>query len=266
MSYAEDAAYELRGADRPELVIALHGLTADHAQPVRLLDGLDDRLGVLAPDLRGHGGTGFAGDPDDFRPMVVARDVIDLVRRLGLAPLRIRVMGISMGATVALELVRSGALPIDAAVYVRPAHGSERPAQLKVNSVIARLLRDDPGTALDRLLETPEYRAVAAVSERHAASLRGKAAAAGAARRAALLEHGAWTAFPPRTVDPRGAATLVVAAENDPLHPVVVAREWASRLPGARLEVVPAGDDATQVAAVGDRVRAFLESPGGDPA
>jgi len=265
MRYTDDAAYELRGADRPELVVALHGLTGDRTQPLALLDGLAERIGVLAPDLRGHGRTRFAGRPDEFRPMVVARDVVDLIRRLGLAPQRIRVVGISMGATVALELVRSGALPIDGAVYVRPAHGEGAPRQLAVNHVIARLLRDDPATAAERLLATDAYRAVARVSERHAASLRRKADPADAARRAVLLEEGSWIAFPPGADDRFGAPALVLAAERDPLHPVEMAELWADRLPDARLEVVPVrGGDAAQAAIIGERVRAFVEHPGGD--
>ncbi len=263
MSHA-DEGYELRGPDRPELVVALHGLTADRTQPLALLRGLDERWGVLAPDLRGHGAAGAVGRPQDFRPTVVARDVIDLVRRVRPDAERIGIVGISLGATVALEVVRSGALPVAAAVYVRPAHGADAPLQLEVNHVIARLLREDPVTAARRLQETDDYRAVAAVSERHAASLRRKAAADDAARRAVVLEEGSWIAFPPAASERPGTATLILAAERDPLHPVEIARLWAQRLPGAELAVVPAeGGDAAQAEAIGERVRDFLGAPGG---
>jgi pimeloyl-ACP methyl ester carboxylesterase len=267
MGYAQQAVYELRDADRPELVIALHGLTADHRQPLALLDGpggpggADGRFAVLAPDLRGHGDTRFTGAPAAFRPADLAGDVLDLVAHLGLRPRGVRVVGISMGATVALELVRSGRLPVDAAVYVRPAHGAAPPRRLAVNAVIARLLREDPVSAPERLLTTAEYQSVAAVSERHAASLRRKTTPADPERQALVLEQGAWIAFPRPGIEPPGPPSLVVAAERDPLHPVEIAREWATRLPGARLEIVPADDgDAAQAAGIRRAAQEFLRA------
>lgn len=264
MTYADGAAYELRNAHRPELVIALHGLTADHTQPLALLDGFSDEIGVLAPDLRAHGASRLTGDPSEFRPADLARDVVDLVGYLGLTPKEIRVFGISMGATVALELARSGSLPVTAAAYVRPAHGAEPPLQLAVNSVIAQLLREDPTTAGTRLLMTPEYQAVAAVSERHAASLRRKAADANPERQAMVLANGSWTAFLSDADAVPDIPTLVVAAEDDPLHPVETAREWVKRLPGARFTTVPSDiGDRAQAMRIRDLTRAFLMKPNG---
>lgn len=242
--YCASAAVSLAGPDRPGIVIALHGLTGTRTQPLRYLEGFDSpQFGVLAPDLRGHGATRFLGEAADFTPAQLARDVTALVRKLGLQSRPVAVLGVSLGATVALELVRQGVLNTVAAVFIRPSHGATAAAHLRVNAMIAALLREDPGTALERLEATEEYRHIESVSASAAQGLRDKVTTPRSVERAMRLTEGSrWTAFAPDEVILTPPPTLVVAAERDPLHPVAVARLWHARLAGSTLATLPARD------------------------
>lgn len=244
-SYAAAAAFDLDGGERPGLLLALHGLTGTREQPRAYLRGFASPvIGLLAPDLRAHGETALLGAPEDFTPSQLAGDVEALVRRLGLVSRRVFTLGVSLGATVALELVRRASLDIAAAVYVRPAHASTPAPHLRVNASIAAYLQDDPGTALERLCASDEYRAVAAVSATAAASLCDKVTRPRSAERAFRLERGAaWTAFAAGERIVAGSPALVVGARDDPLHPLAVAREWHRRIEGSSLVELPPRDD-----------------------
>jgi pimeloyl-ACP methyl ester carboxylesterase len=244
-NYAESAAYYLEDPDRPGLVLALHGLTGTRAQTLSYLSGFNaPEWGVLAPDLRGHGDTAFLGDPRDFTPTQLAHDVTALVNRLDLASKRICVLGVSLGATVALQLLRSAALDIVAAVFIRPSHWVAPAPHLRVNALIASYLIDDSGSALSRLLESDEYRKVAEISESAAAGLRLKVTKPGSAERAMRLRMGAgWTAFSAAEKVATSARSLIVAAPNDPLHPVAVAQMWRVRIENSTLVTLPSKDE-----------------------
>jgi pimeloyl-ACP methyl ester carboxylesterase len=241
--YAESAAYTLEHPERPALLIALHGLTGTRAQPQRYLEGFDaPGLGLLSPDLRAHGETAFSGRPEDFHPVQLAADVTELLRHLDLAGRPIVVLGISLGATVALQLVRDRVLDVRAAVFIRPAHSVAPPPHLRVNALIANLLLENPATALERLVATDEYRAAAAMSEVNAASLRDKAKPTTPGRIMRLDRGAYWMAFAAgERVDP-GFPSLVVATERDPIHPVPVAREWHDRIQDSTMVTLPSVD------------------------
>lgn len=260
--YVDAAAFTLLGEDRSGLIVALHGLSATRDQPGSYLAGFDlPQAGLLAPDLRGHGETEFLGGPEDFTPTQLGADVDALVQHLGLGSRRVLVLGISLGATVALELVRRATLDIVAAVFIRPAHEATPARHLRVNASIAAYLREDPKRALDRLLASDEYRKIAAVSGRAAASLREKVTAARAAERATRLAEGAhWTAFAPDESIAIAPASLVVAARDDPLHPRAVAWEWHRRIVGSQLLELPSRDaDPVRYAALArSTVQEFL--------
>lgn len=252
-AYAWCAASTRVHEERPGLLVALHGLTGSRAQPLALLHGVDaPAFGVLAPDLRAHGDTPLDGPPEAFTPSALAADVVALLRRLGLGDRRICVLGISLGATVALEILRARALPLVGAVLVRPAHATGIPRHLRANLCIAALLREDPATALERLLASDAYLEVAAISPTAAAGLREKVTKPRSAERVMRLEEGSrWTAFGPDEHLPAAVPTLVIGTPLDPLHPLEVAEAWAARIAGAGLVVVPPRDvdpDATAAA------------------
>jgi pimeloyl-ACP methyl ester carboxylesterase len=241
--------------DRPGILIALHGLTGSREQALALLAGVHrPGFGVLAPDLRAHGETALVGPPEAFTPAGVAEDVAELVHALGLASRHLCVLGISLGATVALELIRAGMLDVDGAIFVRPAHFSGPPPHLEVNRQIAAYLRDDPFTALGRLLANDRYRDVAQVSASAAASLRAKVTGPGAPDRVMRLEAGSgWSAFTPGERLTTSVPALVLAMARDPLHPLDVAEAWHHRIRGSSLVVVPSRDEDPEASAAAAR-------------
>ncbi len=243
--YAHVAAFALDHADRPGIVVALHGLTGTRAQPLSYLAGFESpEFGVLAPDLRAHGDTAFIGNPSDFTPSQLAADVTALVRQLGLDSKRVCVVGVSLGATVALELLRCGSLDIAAVVFIRPSHTADTASHLQVNALIASYLLEDPDSALSRLLASDEYRRVATISDSAASGLRNKVTKPRSAERAMRLAMGAyWTAFVPGEMVKSAVPSLVVAAQNDPLHPIAVAEEWHTRIENSTLVTLPSRDD-----------------------
>jgi len=243
-AYVESAAFTLLGADRPGTIVALHGLSGTRHQPGAYLDGFDvPELGLLVPDLRGHGETELLGQARDFTPTQLGADVDALIRYLGLETRSVVVLGISLGATVALELLRRETLDIVGAVFIRPAHAAGPARHLRVNRSIAALLRMEPAEALSRLVASEEYRKVAATSERAAASLRDKVTADRAYERVLRLAEGAnWNAFDPDERFADAPATLIVAAHDDPLHPLSVAAEWQRRITGSALVELPSRD------------------------
>ena len=264
--YAACAAVTAIDAGRPGVIVALHGLTGTRAQPIALLDGVArDGLGVLAPDLRAHGDTPLVGPAEDFTPAVLAADVAELVRRRGLDLTPICVLGISLGATVALELLRRRTLNIVGGIFVRPAHAAYPPAHLEANQLIATLLRQDPATAMERLLSSAEYRAVGAISPSGAAGLRDKITKPGSMARVMRLEAGSrWTAFSAGERVDASVPTLVLGMRRDPLHPVAVAEEWHARIVGSTLVILPSRDEDPEGSAAGARsaISRFLDQLG----
>lgn len=262
MAYADCAAATIVNGDRPAMVIALHGLTGTRAQPLALLAGVEaQEFGVFAPDLRAHGDTSLIGRAEEFTPGRLAEDVTQLIRRRGLESRRLCVLGISLGATVALELQRAGSLDVVGSIFVRPAHSSGPPVHLQVNQLIAAYLREDPSTALERLLSSDQYGQVEAVSPSGAASLRAKVTRPGSAERLLRLEVGSrWTAFARAEQLQTTVPSLVIGMPGDPLHPLAIAQEWHARISASSLVEIPSRDDDPEgsSAAARSAIQAFL--------
>ena len=92
-------------------VICLHGLTRnskDFADVAPWLAGTGRR--VLVPDVRGRGLSDRDPDPSHYAPKFYARDLLDLMRSLGLA--RAVFLGTSMGGIITLTMMamRPGAI------------------------------------------------------------------------------------------------------------------------------------------------------------
>ena len=107
--YARD--YAGVGGEARLPIICLHGLTRnskDFADVAPWLAGTGRR--VLVPDVRGRGLSDRDPDPSHYAPKVYARDVLDLMRSLGLA--RAVFLGTSMGGIIILTMMamRSGAV------------------------------------------------------------------------------------------------------------------------------------------------------------
>lgn len=261
--------------------VLLHGLGADRRQPLDLFGpvlaaGGDVRPDELvAPDVRAHGASPLVGGPADFAldrladevAAGIAAELGDDASRGGNAARRpVTLVGISMGAAIALRIALRGLLPVQRAVFVRPAFGdASLPPNLRAFPVIGELLREHgPRVGADRFVRTEPYLRVAGASPLGGRGLLAQFQATDAARRAIrLVEIPRNRAFASDAelggLASRGIRSLVVGAPRDPVHPFEIAERWAAGL-GAELARVPARDEgqAEQTAAMRDTVAGWL--------
>jgi pimeloyl-ACP methyl ester carboxylesterase len=251
--------------------VLLHGLGADRVQPLELFGPVLDRLGaaagqVAAPDVRAHGASPLLGGPADFALDRLADEVAAEARGVVGADRPHTLIGISMGAAIALRICLRGLLPVERAVFIRPAFGDgSLPSNLRPFPVIGELLRElGPADGAERFRHTEPYLRVARESPAGGRGLLSQFAATDAARRAIrLVEIPRNRAFDADAdlagLAARGIRSLVVGAPRDPVHPFALAERWAGAL-GAPLERVPARDDgrAAQTAAMRDAVGRWL--------
>jgi pimeloyl-ACP methyl ester carboxylesterase len=228
---------------------------------------------MIAPDVRAHGASTVVGEPADFALDRLADEVAAEVRDVltagggdaeASAPLAI--LGISMGAAIALRIALRGLLPVERAVFVRPAFDdASLPDNLRPFPVIGQLLADlGPEGGAERFRETEPYHRVAEASPAGGRGLLTQFTAPDAARRARRLveipRNRAFTGDAELAgLGARGIRSLVVGARRDPVHPLELAERWAAAI-GAPLEVVPPRDDglAAQTAMLRDRVERWL--------
>lgn len=275
--------------------VLLHGLGADRRQPLGLFESVihdvsgEDEL-VVAPDVRAHGGFLAVGEPADFTldrlaaevcaqvPVAIAEaatveaaiagaPVGESAGRHGAAPVSepVTLIGISMGAAIALRIALSGLLPVARAVFVRPSFDDRSlPEHLHPFPVIGQILADAGPAGAAEFQERAVYQHVAAISPAGGRALVAQFQAPDAARRAMrLVEIPRNRAFDTTSelagLRARGIRSFVVGAVRDPVHPVSVAEQWAGGL-GSPMELVPARDDgqAAQTAALRERVAAWL--------
>lgn len=243
--YAAQAAVTVQGRGET-VVLMLHGLGGDREQPWGLLDPqVAPGLTVIAPDQRAHGETRVTGVAEDFRLDALADDAAALLASRGLHGQPLVVVGISMGAAVALRLLQREDHDLRGALLVRPAFTTEPwPGHLQVFGQIAALLRaHGPAAGLEAFVASPEHQRVAAVSAAGARSLQEQFTKPQAVERVVRLENvpanpsitwqGTW--LPPCPV-------TVVGAEDDPVHPWPTAQLWQERIATADLVGLPSRD------------------------
>jgi len=228
----------------PRHLVALHGLGADHRQPLQLLDDTVLReFTVVAVDLRAHGDTQLPLDTCLLTFDQLAADVEQVLAQLNFTT--IACVGISMGAGVALRLAARGQLDIEALALVRPAWLTEpHPPNLAPFPRIAQLMtRHSTGVAKACFRLDRTYREVAHTSVPAAAALLEQFDSPHATERAARLSRlpadAPLTDKELRHLSRRAATTLVLSTDRDPLHPLATAAALAARL-GANLRQVAA--------------------------
>lgn len=198
--------YETRGSGPP--VLLLPGLGLEVGEITRLLDALASRCAVTAADNRGCGRTSQPPGPYSIPQM--ADDAAALVERLGLSGAT--VLGISMGAKVALDLALRRPELVGRLVLVGAAFRARRHTPLSVRvGRIGRVLGIGAG-------RSPQ--SVAAFDAQARAS-----AAYDCADRLGEVR----------------APTLVLHGTRDRVAPLAQATELAERVPDARLVTYPGG-------------------------
>jgi 3-oxoadipate enol-lactonase len=219
-------------------VVLLHGFPLSSAMWKEQEHGVGSIYRMIAPDLRGHGGSPA---PDGVYTMdEMADDVIELLDTLSLDE-PVVVGGLSMGGYVALSLVVRYPARVRGLMLMDTRAGADSPEAAQKREEMARavIAADNAGLVVDSMLPrlfaktTRELRPerVAILREvMEQTSPRGIAGALrGMACRPNRLAALASIAVP----------TLVLVGEEDVITPPSEAQALADAIPGARLEVVP---------------------------
>lgn len=233
-------SYTVAGTGLP--VLALHGLGGDHRQAIGLVP---DGWRAIAPDMPGHGDTDLTpADEVSFDAFAGhAAQVLDSFRAQGTVTGPLPVVGVSMGAGIALRLARNRPDVVERLVLVRPSNLLDAPAaNMRIFQTVGRLLVDlgpDAGAAAFR--EAEEYRTIRSLAPAMAESLLGQFTRPNARERARVLldmptSRPLDTGADYAAID---APTTVVGAPQDPVHAEAVARSLADWIPCTRLVMVP---------------------------
>lgn len=246
--------------------LLLHGLGGDSSQPLNLVGPvLPAEARVLAPNLRAHGDSPLIGGPTDFSFTAITGELVHTVREQGFDQEPLTIIGISLGAALALRLARSAELPVERLVLLRPSFTDQPiPSNLAVFPVISELLHRHPADRAEAIFrKSGLYRSLHEASHAGAAGILEQFRATDASARAVrLMELPRNRAFEPG--EPAlELPTAIIAAPKDPVHPLAVATWWHRNLPGSTLTEVPARDDgmAHYLARMREAVRSALQSP-----
>lgn len=227
-------AYQVRGTGPPLLLLA--GQANSHRWWDSVRDDFHRTRSTVTIDYRGTGDSDRPDEPYSTRGF--AADVIAVLDDLGVE--RADVYGTSMGGRVAQWLAADHPHRVRSLVLgcTSPGgpHGVERD-----RAVRRSLASTEPDVARQALLElmyTPRWLAT------HAGPFHtlGDPTMPSYAQRRHLVasnQHDSWDALPDIA-----APTLVVHGEDDLLNPVRNAPLLAGRIPGARLELIPAARHA----------------------
>jgi pimeloyl-ACP methyl ester carboxylesterase len=236
MSYWQHDGLEFRyreeGAGTP--FFFQHGLGGDVNQPLGLFRP-PPGFRALSLDCRGHGLTRPLGPEGKLGIGASADDVLALMDHLGIESAIVG--GISMGAAIALNLTLRYPARVRGLVLARAAW-LDGPMQrnAEIFAHIARLIRQHGAAEGERLFsQTDDYRQMLAQSTDCAAALLGQFMHPRAEETVAKLER-----IPRdqpcqdlRDVQSIGVPTLVLANQQDPIHPFEYGRRLAELIPGA---------------------------------
>jgi pimeloyl-ACP methyl ester carboxylesterase len=235
-------AGEASGAGPP--VLLLHGLTATRRYVVHGSHTIE-RAGhrVIAVDARGHGLSSPAGGPGDYTYDELVADAIAVLDAQGVE--RAALVGQSMGSATAVALALRHPERVAALAVVTPAHLGRPSRDLdRWDALADGLLRGGPDgflAALEPLSMSERWRETArSVIRQRLARHAHPAAVADALR--GIPRTAAFDGMD--ALDALAVPTLIVGSrdEVDPDHPLAVAREYAGRIPGARLVVEDEGE------------------------
>ena len=133
------------------VVLAVHGITGNHVSWQQVANALDGRVTLVAPDLRGRGGSNAL--PGPFGMSAHAQDLVSLLDHLGLE--RALVVGHSMGAYVSVVMANEHPARVERVLLLDGGLPLPRDESLTVDEVIERVI----GPAMARLAMTFPTRA-----------------------------------------------------------------------------------------------------------
>ncbi|MFN7133782.1 MAG: alpha/beta fold hydrolase [Myxococcales bacterium] len=223
-------AYEDTGAGPPLLLLHAFPLSSAMWQAQRA--SLSARFRVLAPDLRGFGGSSVQ---PEVSMRLFAEDAVALLDHVGV--LKASVVGLSMGGYAALELLALAPHRVSALALCDTRANADDEAGRRAREETARAVeRDGVEVLVQRMLPKLLAPDAAEGVEAKVASMIRAVQPAGAA--AALRAMGARRDMS-EALGRIGCPTLVLAGEHDGITPPEVAEKMASAIPYSTLEIVP---------------------------
>ncbi|ONI80343.1 alpha/beta hydrolase [Saccharothrix sp. ALI-22-I] len=229
-----DIAYDDKGAGLP--VVLVHGHPFDRSMWRPQVEHLSSRYRVIAPDLRGYGGTTVV--PGTTPLSAFADDLIGLLDRLDLD--RVVLCGLSMGGQIVMELHRAHPERVRALILADTFPEAETPAGREARYAAAeRALSEGMGPyadeVLDRMIAPRNVRALPDVAAHVLRMMHGTSPEGAAAALRGRAERPDYRDSLSRATVP----ALVVVGEDDDFTPVDVARRMHSTIPGSTLAVIP---------------------------
>ena len=253
LSYAEN------GAGRP--FIFQHGLGAEARQTFDLLGEISGTR-LIAMDARAHG-TSQVGPEEDIGFNTFAQDLHGLFEAAGIS--KAVIGGLSMGAGISLNFTLKYPEMASALILVRPAWVDAPMEARELYFAVAKAIRQY-GAARGReaFLESEVYRQIAAQFPDTAKSLLGQFDSARAEDGVVRLERmpadvpdhnrGRWSALK--------MPVLVLAHDDDPVHPLACGRAITGSIPQARfVEITPKSVNRERhEAEIRKEIEAFLKA------
>ena len=227
-------AYHDRGQRHGTVLLLIHGFPLDHRMWASQLVGLSADVRVIAPDLRGFGGSEVTPGP-----LTMEQHADDLAALLDhLAVERAVVAGLSMGGYIAFAFWRRHRQRVQALVLLDTRAEPDAP-QARANRDTAAVKVRQAGSAAiagEMLPRLPRRRISRISGYQPGADHDGGPTDGRRRRRAGGLRDRADSRSTLPTIS---VPTLVLVGEHDALTPPADAAAMAAAIPGARLVVIP---------------------------
>ncbi len=229
--------FNKKGNGKP--LVFLHGLGGNLNQVNNLFEGTEN-IEYISFDFRGHGQTMGRLDEEHVSMLSFAEDVFHLAEHLSLDETNIG--GISLGAAISIRFALDHPEKVKKLILVRPSWlDSPNPVHLNILKEIAALIALEGVRQGKSTFKASEiYLRYKERLPNYANSLLGQFE-----RAQADTAHGVLSAIcadsPIRTMEELGdvkVPVLVIANDNDPQHPLSLARSIASGLPKAEFHIV----------------------------
>ncbi len=135
------------------VLLLVHGFPLDHTMWADQIHDLSRECRVIAPDLRGFGGSDPVNPTDELSMMLLAQDLADLLDALHVSD-PVTFVGLSMGGYVAWQFWRQFAARMSALILcdTRSSADSEQVAQGR-RYFAERVLREGPRPATEEMLQ-----------------------------------------------------------------------------------------------------------------